>query len=236
MSGNEQSIVDIGEDLGILVSPKTVCWKAAEEYDRVIRVIKHPVKPEIMYYVHGSSVELGIVVNREWTAKLPYQWWGKAHGPSRDQVNLARAIVPPTYSFLRVTDNTCPPDDWIVSPITENLLSGLAQITPAPSKPIPQVPDYVEQFARFPEWRCKSIDRNAARSLAFDGDHFLMTLEAPAEATEEFYPIWRTGTFPKVRLKGIDFRVSGERDVYDPETQIMHVVSVDRTDLSIWML
>jgi len=227
-SGNERSAVDIGDDLVILVIPRTDCWEGPREHEGVILVMKHPLDPEMLYWVYRQSAELAITVNREWTSKGTYHWTPLA--PSKSQIERARNAAR-RADFVRVTANTCPRSKWKASSDTESYFSSLTHITPAPSKAMPN-PNFVDDRVYFPKWDdCPVLDWSAAEPLVFDGNSFSLVQDKPKERTDKWYPIRNTGWQPRIRFGDTVFPVARSRELYDPETQTMYVFDVHLTNL-----
>jgi len=222
-SGDESSLVNVGDDFAALVRPKTDCIHKVskaqtQEHPRYVKVIEHPADAEIMYLVREKSADPPITVNREWSERTEH---GGGFAPTPDEARALNQLFGPLFNC--VTVRTFPYDEWATSPGLVKYFAQFDKPTPAPSRAMPSGPEFVDGFVTFPNWQPQhdTVDK----ALDFDGTNFV--LAAYEKDAAERCSRWRPEQLGKplqrsVRYKSVVFNLAQSRDLYDPEDRTIY--------------
>jgi hypothetical protein len=217
-SGRQPSVVSVGNDLAVVVTPPADCLaKSApvgtvQEHGDAIKVISHPADPLILYRMEGKSLNPPITVNREWSETT-------AHGdsslaPTREEREAALRLTR-LPAFTRVTVRSFPSSEWAASPGATEYFAQFDQVTPASSTQLPGHPDWVDVRATFPKWKPEHDQQES--ELGYDGHFFVMTTE-----TDHVSRWRRVAGSPLIKYKDVVFAINQNRELYDPETRTIY--------------
>jgi hypothetical protein len=220
-AGGESSLVDVGDDLAVLVHPKTDCFHEGakaqlQEHSKDVKLLKHPADAEIMYLVHGNSAEPSITVKREWSERTEH---GGGFAASPAELEAANHLGA-TPAFIRVTVRGFSYKEWAAAPGLVEYVAQFNTPTPAPNHAVPSSGSFVENLVTFPNWN--PHEDGTGMALDYDGTNFVWPAEQALTA-ERWWRLRpeRVGQ-PSIEYKHVVFNIGGKRELYDPEERTIY--------------